>query len=62
MHRTIFIKGIRMKKIISILFVFSIVSVISACAEKPTKTGNSAEEQRAHAAKAQRELSTEVGK
>ena len=47
-----------MKKLFSILFIISIVNVVSGCASTP---GNG-DEQRAHAEKAQGELSSEVKK
>lgn len=47
-----------MKKLFSILFIISIANVVSGCASTPGN-GN---EQRAHAEKAQGELSSEVKK
>lgn len=55
-----------MKKLIFTLCFFSVVATVSGCAGQPAnmekKTGNTAEEQRVHAEKAQGELSSEVRK
>lgn len=52
-----------MKKLIAILCAVSALGMIAACSEQPPKkTGNSAEVQRAHADKAQGELSSETKK
>lgn len=53
-----------MNRSISILVAFSIVLAASGCAEQPQpiKSGNTPEVQRAHAEKAQGELSSEVKK
>lgn len=52
-----------MKKLTSILIALAVVGLLSACSEAPVKSsGNSAEVQRAHAAKGQSELSSEVKK
>ena len=55
-----------MKKLILILCVFSMTVMASGCAEQSVtpekKSGNTADEQRAHAEKAQGELSSEVKK
>lgn len=51
-----------MKKIISLILVFSFVGALAACAAQPGKPDNSADDQRARAGKAQGELSSEVKK
>lgn len=51
-----------MKKLIAILCAVFVLGMIAACSEQPKKTGNSAEVQRAHADKAQGELSSETKK
>jgi hypothetical protein len=51
-----------MKRLILTLFIFSIAAAASGCAEQPSKLGSTPDEQRAHAEKAQGELSSEVKK
>ena len=49
-----------MKSLIPALFIFAVFAVVSGCATQPSQSGNNADEQRAHAEKAQGELSSEV--
>lgn len=51
-----------MNRLIATLCIFSMVTLLSACAEAPVDTGPTAAEQRAHAEKAQGELSSETRK
>ncbi len=51
-----------MKTLISIFLCLTIISVVSGCAGQQRNSGNSPDEQRAHAEKAQGELSTETRK
>lgn len=51
-----------MQKMISILFISLLISSLSACSSTSKVAGNSSDDQRANAAKAQRELSSEVNK
>ena len=51
-----------MRKSIPILLVLLVMFGLSACAQSATKAGNSPDEQRNNAQKAQGELSSEVNK